>query len=335
MKSFATYLLTASAWTLATVLAFAQDVVPAVSLGDPIPSYQADPNVVPVSGLGSIFSSHGSSCNGCKLDFQPCNNPNGCKDIIVSVPCPGGDCGKAPSCATCAKPAPCKACDIVKHVHRPIAQPCTTCTAPKAAPACSACTTPARVPAACNQCETKKFFHHTPAIAACTTGCSAPKAAPACDACSAKTSIFHHHKPAACNTCTAPAAKPCDTGCKAAPACDACAAGDPCKAHATKHAHSRPIIDALTNLFKGNGHSHHAAPAAAPCSTCAAATTTMIPATTAQTIPTYSAPMTPQPTAYQMPAQQHAMPVPAALAPYAAPVPFSTALPPAETNPQR
>src|SRR4051812_5490014 len=114
MKCIATCLFIPAALILAAAGSFAQEVVTAVSLGDPVPTYQHDPNVVLVSGGGhGAHAVQGGGC-GCKLDFQPCCDAGkGCKEVVVSVPC--DNCASAPHCATCAKPAPCKACEVTKH----------------------------------------------------------------------------------------------------------------------------------------------------------------------------------------------------------------------------
>lgn len=321
MKSVCRCLMTSFACLLTATSLFAQGVMPAVSLGDPFPAYQSDPNLTLVNG---------TSCNSCaaKLDFQACCEPakacaGGCKETIVSVACP--------SCAIAAKPAPCKACDITKHFHRAPAATCNTCAAAPApcsacaaAPAAAPCSTcaPKPAPVACSPCETKRPVHHHVAAPACAPCAVAKVHAPApCTTCTAP-------KAAPCSSC-APVAKACDTGCKAAPVatCDACKVNDPCKAHAHKTVHSRPILDAIKNLF--GTHTSHAHAAPASCSTCAAAAQTAPAITSMPVQPTTVQPvsLSPQTATFQNESSESTAPVPAALAPYTPQTPFSTAVP--------
>ena len=119
MKSFTACLFASVVVVTTSNSIFAQNVIRAISLGDPIPAFQPDPNLIRVSN---------SSCNGVTLGFQACCEPakgcGDCKDPIVNVPC-AGNCKAAPSCACAVKAAPCKVCDIVKLFHRaPSACPC-------------------------------------------------------------------------------------------------------------------------------------------------------------------------------------------------------------------
>jgi hypothetical protein len=301
MKSLTTYLCGSALCLWTTASLFAQSVVPAVSLGDPIPAYQPDHNLVRVSG---------SSCNTCaaSIGFQACCEPA----KVVSVPC---DCKAAPACNTCsapacsapacsapacavaAKPAPCKACDVPKllqHHARPAA-PCATCAAP--APA--------------HAFDFKKLFSfHNPAPATCNT-CATPAPA-ACSTCAPKPDC-QVAKPAPCNTCPAPA-----------PA--ACATSDACKT-THKHEYRRPILETIKGLFGS-----HAAPSktdgCSTCSTCAP-TATPVPAVARQSTPMTSSTVPAQGVSYYRPIESS---VPAALAPYSAHGSYSTAIPPAEVS---
>jgi hypothetical protein len=131
MKSFATSLFAAAVGLLMSANSFAQDIVRAISLGDPIPVFQADPNIVPVNGSSCSSCSAKSESNACRAPANACANG---REKIVPVAC-SGDCkAQAPACAVAAKPCPCKACEIVKQVcHAPIAC-CSACAAARPAP---------------------------------------------------------------------------------------------------------------------------------------------------------------------------------------------------------
>ncbi len=176
MKSFISCLFAAAVCTLGSSSLFAQDALPAVSLGDPIPIY--DSNVVQTTG----------SCNACaaRISVQPC-----CEQ---AKPC--STCSTCPSCAIAARPAPCKAWELPKVFHRaPASTPCSTCSTPAPAP-CKTCSAPA--PVACNTCATKPVCH-VAKPAPCST-CSTPTPAP-CKVAAAPCATCAKAAPAPCSTC--------------------------------------------------------------------------------------------------------------------------------------
>lgn len=158
----------AASYLLAVGMAAGQHAAAAVTLGDPIPVSDNDPNIVQVSG---------SSCGrGCvKLDFQACDKGcGGCKETVVTLPCP---CERAPACSIAARPAPCKACELPKFFQR--ASGCHACVQPAPA-ACAPC---AKAPAACAPCEAKPIHRPAPACAPCAAKAPTCAPAPACAAC--------------------------------------------------------------------------------------------------------------------------------------------------------
>lgn len=187
MKSLTTCTFASAGVLLAFSSLFGQNVIRAISLGDPIPAYQPDPNLIRVDNT----SSNGALVT---LGFQPCPEPVqgcGCKECLVNFTCPA-TCGTAaPACAVAAKAAPCAACDIVKNFHRASSAANCSCPTPVAYKPCPA---PSAAGSACAPCSAscahvRKIEYPRPILAAVKNFVSgighstAPAKAEICTAC--------------------------------------------------------------------------------------------------------------------------------------------------------
>jgi hypothetical protein len=170
MKRLTPHLVAAAVALALTGNASAQHVIRAISLGDPIPAYQPDPNLKWVNG----FTQPGVVTLGFQACCEPSKETTGArKDAVVHVPC---DCkSAAPSCAVAAKPwKGWQLPKLLQHAQKTAcangAAPCSAacaCVPAKAAPPnVAAAPAPTTAPATCASCSDGHKTYRRPILEA-------------------------------------------------------------------------------------------------------------------------------------------------------------------------